>query len=40
MYRWSQSLALILIALPILASLGGGLFAGREPSAISRQPLN
>jgi len=26
-------------ALPIAAAIGGWLFAGRQPSAIARQPL-
>ncbi len=33
------NLALIVIALPALATASGWLVAGREPSAISRQPL-
>ena len=33
------NLALILVALPILATAGGWLLAGREPRAIARQPL-
>ncbi len=32
-------LLLILIGLPIAATIGGWLFAGREPSAIQRQPI-
>lgn len=31
---------LILIGLPAAAAVGGWLLAGREPSAISRQPLD
>jgi len=29
---------MVLIGLPVLAVIGGWLFAGREPPAISRQP--
>jgi putative ABC transport system permease protein len=32
-------LVLILVGLPVVAAVGGWLFAGREPSAMSRQPL-
>ena len=32
-------LLLILVGLPIVAAVGGWLLAGREPSAIARQPL-
>jgi putative ABC transport system permease protein len=32
-------LVLVLVALPVAAAAGGWLFAGREPSAIARQPL-
>ena len=32
-------LALILLGLPLVATVGGWLFAGREPAAIARQPL-
>jgi hypothetical protein len=29
----------MLLGLPLLAALGGWLFAGREPRGISRQPI-
>jgi hypothetical protein len=32
-------LVLILAGLPVIAAAAGWLFAGREPRAISRQPL-
>jgi putative ABC transport system permease protein len=32
-------LLLILVVLPVLATVGGWLFAGREPPAIARQPI-
>ena len=32
-------LLLILIGLPVAAAIGGWLFAGREPAAIARQPI-
>jgi putative ABC transport system permease protein len=32
-------LALILLGLPLVAAIGGWLFAGRETAAIARQPL-
>ncbi len=32
-------LAAILVGLPLAAAIGGWLFAGRQPSAIARQPL-
>jgi putative ABC transport system permease protein len=32
-------LLLVLIGLPLLATVVGWLFAGRQPSAIARQPL-
>jgi putative ABC transport system permease protein len=33
------NLAIILAGLPVVATVGGWLLAGREPSAIARQPL-
>ncbi len=33
------NLLMILIALPLIASMGGWLFAGREPRAIDRRPI-
>jgi putative ABC transport system permease protein len=32
-------LLLILVGMPVVAAAGGGLFAGREPPAIARRPL-
>jgi putative ABC transport system permease protein len=32
-------LLLILVGLPLVAAAGGWLLAGRQPPAISRQPL-
>jgi putative ABC transport system permease protein len=34
-----SDLLILLIGLPLVAAIGGWLFAGREPSAIARQPL-
>jgi putative ABC transport system permease protein len=34
-----MNLVLILVGLPLAATLGGWLLAGREPPAISRRPL-
>ena len=31
--------AFIIVGLPVLASAGGWLLAGREPPAIARQPI-
>src|SRR5262249_50718814 len=36
--RWT-TLAVIVIALPVVATATGWLLAGREPSAMTRQPL-
>jgi putative ABC transport system permease protein len=33
------NLVVIVVGLPVLAAVGGWLLAGREPSAIARQPL-
>ena len=30
---------ILLIGLPLIAAAGGWLFAGREPSALARQPI-
>jgi putative ABC transport system permease protein len=30
---------ILLIGLPLAAAIGGWLFAGREPPAVARQPL-
>ena len=30
---------ILLAGLPLLAAAGGWLFAGREPSAVARQPM-
>jgi putative ABC transport system permease protein len=35
----ARNLLLILIGMPVLAALGGWLFAGRQPSLVSRQPI-
>jgi putative ABC transport system permease protein len=35
-----SDLLILLIGLPLVAAIGGWLFAGREPSAIARQPLD
>jgi putative ABC transport system permease protein len=35
-----RDLAMILIATPVLATLGGWLLAGRQPEAIARRPLD
>jgi putative ABC transport system permease protein len=32
-------LVILLIGLPLAAAAGGWLFAGREPPAVARQPL-
>jgi putative ABC transport system permease protein len=34
-----KNLLLLLVGMPLLAALGGWIFAGRQPSLISRQPL-
>jgi len=38
-HRARTELAVILVGLPLAAVIGGWLFAGRQPSAIARQPL-
>jgi putative ABC transport system permease protein len=35
----AAELAVILAGLPLAAAIGGWLFAGRQPPAIARQPL-
>jgi putative ABC transport system permease protein len=30
---------ILLIGLPLVAAIGGWLFAGREPPAVTRQPI-
>jgi len=35
----AADLLLILVGLPLAAAIGGWLFAGRQPPAIARQPL-
>ncbi len=32
-------IVILLIGLPLVAAVGGWLFAGREPPAIARQPI-
>jgi putative ABC transport system permease protein len=32
-------IVILLIGLPLVAAIGGWLFAGREPPAVARQPL-
>ena len=32
-------IVILLIGLPLVAAVGGWLFAGREPAAIARQPI-
>ena len=34
-----SDLLILLIGLPLVAAIGGWLFAGREPPAVARQPL-
>jgi putative ABC transport system permease protein len=34
-----SDILILLIGLPLVAAIGGWLFAGREPSAVARQPL-
>jgi putative ABC transport system permease protein len=34
-----KNLLVILVGMPLLAALGGWLLAGREPSAVARQPM-
>jgi putative ABC transport system permease protein len=34
-----SDIAILLIGLPLVAAIGGWLFAGREPPAVARQPL-
>ena len=34
-----SEILILLIGLPLVAAIGGWLFAGREPSAVARQPL-
>jgi putative ABC transport system permease protein len=34
-----KDLLLLLVGMPLLAALGGWIFAGRQPALISRQPL-
>jgi len=35
-----ESLLVIIVGLPIIAAIGGWLLAGREPSAMARQPID
>jgi hypothetical protein len=34
-----SDLLILLIGLPLVAATGGWLFAGREPPAVARQPI-
>ena len=34
-----SDILILLIGLPLVAAIGGWLFAGREPPAVARQPL-
>jgi putative ABC transport system permease protein len=34
-----SDILILLIGLPLVAAIGGWLFAGREPSAVARQPI-
>ena len=34
-----KNLLVIVVGMPLLAGIGGWLFAGREPSTMARQPL-
>ena len=34
-----SDLLILLIGLPLVAAVGGWLFAGREPPAVARQPI-
>jgi putative ABC transport system permease protein len=34
-----SDILILLIGLPLVAAIGGWLFAGREPPAVARQPI-
>jgi putative ABC transport system permease protein len=35
----AKNLLIILVGMPLVAALGGWIFAGRQPSSLSRQPI-
>ena len=35
----AKNLVIILVGMPLVAALGGWIFAGRQPSSLSRQPI-